>query len=315
MYPQKYVQFQSSSSGCWAQVGYVGHHGAFQTNQPINLGSGCVYQMVIEHEFLHAMGMFHEQSRPDRDNYITIHWDNIIEQYWSQYQAMSDQDWQDQSSPYDGDSIMHYPANGFGNGGGWTMTDKVTGDPVQWPRAQEMSAIDIEQLKLMYPEYCGATPATTTVNTSSSTAKTTTAATTTTGTQQYCDSVTCDTVGEDCQEPEFFKCSPYNSWPRPVSQSGKLGVVELWGPTFSVNFQFSLAQTRNDVRSIFLMTPDNANNMENPFMLAVNVVPLGSKLLVSYGDLQFITSDVPLNEWNAIQMSQNWMYDGTLVYR
>mgnify|MGYP003730735997 CR=1 FL=1 len=79
VYPAKYINLQSSDSGCWAQIGYVGHWATYKTNQPINLNEndGCVYPMVIEHEFLHAMGMFHEQSRPDRDNYIDVHWSNI----------------------------------------------------------------------------------------------------------------------------------------------------------------------------------------------------------------------------------------------
>lgn len=37
----------------------------------------CVQVGVVSHEFMHTLGFVHEQSRLDRDNYVTIMWPNI----------------------------------------------------------------------------------------------------------------------------------------------------------------------------------------------------------------------------------------------
>lgn len=54
---------------------YVGRNGG---SQRISLVDSCVDRHgTIMHEFLHAFGFYHEQSRTDRDDWVTINWDNI----------------------------------------------------------------------------------------------------------------------------------------------------------------------------------------------------------------------------------------------
>lgn len=50
-----------------------------QVGQNLSIGSGCDHKAIIEHELLHALGFYHEQSRTDRDDYVTIHWDEILQ--------------------------------------------------------------------------------------------------------------------------------------------------------------------------------------------------------------------------------------------
>ena len=60
------------------------------------------------HEIGHALGLYHEQSRSDRDNYVTVLWNNMDSSYWPQFNKVDAINEQTFSIPYDYGSVMHY---------------------------------------------------------------------------------------------------------------------------------------------------------------------------------------------------------------
>lgn len=72
------------------------------------------------HEIGHVVGLWHEQSREDRDAFVTIHWDKIqagAETNFNQHIADGDD-----VGAYDYGSIMHYPRDAFSIDGSDTIT-------------------------------------------------------------------------------------------------------------------------------------------------------------------------------------------------
>ena len=58
---------------CWSAVGKWGG------KQHLSLYVyGCIYVGTAIHELMHAVGFYHEHNRNDRDNYVTIHFENVV---------------------------------------------------------------------------------------------------------------------------------------------------------------------------------------------------------------------------------------------
>nr|VFU02998.1 mRNA [Oulactis sp. MM-2018] len=131
-----------SGGGCYSSLGKSGGR------QRLSLGRGCEHKGIAVHEIMHALGFFHEQSRIDRDNYISIHWANIMPGVGYNFKKYSHGQADTLGEPYDYGSIMHYPRRAFSRNGKETIVPKKSGVTIGQRRG--LSRIDIRQLNKLY---------------------------------------------------------------------------------------------------------------------------------------------------------------------
>ena len=81
----------------------------------INLSRGCQHHRTILHEIGHALGFWHEHTRPDRDFYVKILGENIKSGLGHNFMKRKDKTLDYQGSTYDYGSIMHYRKTAFVN--------------------------------------------------------------------------------------------------------------------------------------------------------------------------------------------------------
>lgn len=126
----------------WSRLGRIGGR------QELAIGLFASVGSVI-HEFCHALAMFHEHQRYDRDNYVTVNYNNITNSEWSQFNKMTSYYI---IGNFDFNSIMLYDSYSFSKNGLPSMVRKSNGQDFTANRTR-LSDLDRSWLNTFYIPY------------------------------------------------------------------------------------------------------------------------------------------------------------------
>jgi hypothetical protein len=139
------LRVTGNQDGCFAHMGVP----AAGTEHQLNLGPDCDAKRVHVHELGHVLGLFHEQSRADRDDHVVIHWDNVqagLAYAFDQY-TQTGQSGEDRGG-YDFDSVMHYGSDAFAVDASKPTIERKGGGLIAWQEG--ISAGDAAAVSAMY---------------------------------------------------------------------------------------------------------------------------------------------------------------------
>jgi len=138
-----YVRVEKGS-GCSSQVGRTGRM------QRLSLANGCFSHGTIMHEFLHAFGFHHEQTRPDRDSWVTIDFGNVRSGMEHNFRKYSTSQVSTLGTPYDYGSVMHYGAYAFAVDRNRPTIRALRSGGSNMGNRSRLSAMDIERVQVHY---------------------------------------------------------------------------------------------------------------------------------------------------------------------
>ncbi|CAH2326721.1 embryonic -like isoform X2 [Pelobates cultripes] len=140
-----FLFFISTNKCCSSFIGKVGG------GQVVNLAAGsCMSKGTIQHELEHNLGFFHEHSRSDRDDYITI-----MTEYISPGDRGNFNKFQTNNLglEYDYGSVMHYPRYAFCNTSGQDTIVPKPNPSVPIGQRDGVSPLDVSKINRLYK--CG----------------------------------------------------------------------------------------------------------------------------------------------------------------
>ncbi|TNM91924.1 hypothetical protein fugu_018936 [Takifugu bimaculatus] len=145
---ESYIVFTYRPCGCCS---YVGRRGGGP--QAISIGKNCDKFGIVVHELGHVIGFWHEHTRPDRDEHVSIVRDNIQQGQEYNFLKMEPDEVDSLGEGYDFGSIMHYARNTFSRG---VLLDTilprydVNGERPPIGQRTKLSRGDIAQARKLY---------------------------------------------------------------------------------------------------------------------------------------------------------------------
>ena len=136
------IVFQGS--GCNATVGYRGG----RHENSVSIGNVCDYGDAI-HEFGHAIGLYHEHNRNDRDDYVEVFFDNMIPSFHSQFEKNEHDGFDSHEfTPFDFNSTMMFSSDAFSIEGRNNSMLRLNGTAIR--RSEVLSEYDIQGVESVY---------------------------------------------------------------------------------------------------------------------------------------------------------------------
>ncbi|MEE9334604.1 MAG: M12 family metallopeptidase [Granulosicoccaceae bacterium] len=153
---REFVTIKHGGTRCAAAIGKKSRQAFAAGKQVMNLAPGCGSVGVIKHEFMHVAGIHHEQSRSDRDSFVSINWDNIKPGKKHNFKKIDTDGWWftdlgvngQNVGNYDFDSIMHYGSYSFAIDGTIPTIEKVPSGLISG--SGTLSSGDINTINTLY---------------------------------------------------------------------------------------------------------------------------------------------------------------------
>uniref|UniRef100_A0A914ULZ2 Zinc metalloproteinase n=1 Tax=Plectus sambesii TaxID=2011161 RepID=A0A914ULZ2_9BILA len=96
-----------NGAGCYSNIGRI------TGQQEVSIGDGCEYLGITSHEVAHALGFYHEQSRYDRDDFLSVNLTNVLPDMARNFDVGSPTDMNFYGIPYEYGSVMSYSSSSF----------------------------------------------------------------------------------------------------------------------------------------------------------------------------------------------------------